>query len=108
MRSARIFNNDRLAGELREVSPMEYEFRYDDAYFADLAAPAISLTLPKSKQLYRSDHLFSFFANMLSEGHNKAYQCGLYKIDSKDDFGLLLATAHTETAGTITVKAIEV
>lgn len=108
MRAAYIYNNDRLAGVLREVSPTKYEFRYDDAYFSDPAAPAISLTLPKSKQLYQSDHLFPFFANLLSEGHNRAYQSRLYKIDLKDDFGLLLATAHTETAGTVTVKEIEV
>lgn len=107
MRTAYVYNNDRLAGVLRELSPAAYEFRYDDAYYADPAAPAVSLTLPKSKQQYQSDHLFSFFANLLSEGHNRAYQSRLYKIDLKDDFGLLLATAHTETAGTITVKAIE-
>lgn len=43
---------------------------------------------------------------MLAEGANKAYQCRMLKIDENDAFGLLLATAHTDTIGAITVKRI--
>ena len=41
---------------------------------------------------------------MLPEGANKAIQCKILKIDEEDAFGLLLATAHTDTIGAITVK----
>ena len=58
--------NGYLAGILTEVSPTEYVFRYDDGYFADSKMPAVSLTLPKTQQEYRSAYLFRFFSNMHS------------------------------------------
>ncbi|MBO4536665.1 MAG: HipA N-terminal domain-containing protein [Bacteroidales bacterium] len=106
MRSARVYNNNRLAGVLTEASPREYVFRYDDAYFLDGEAPAISITLPKTEQEYHSDRLFPFFVNMLSEGHNRTVQAAIHKLDREDDFGILLATAQTDTPGTITVIPI--
>ena len=98
--------NDRLAGILTEVSPTEYVFRYDDSYFADSKMPAISLTLPKTQQEYRSAYLFPFFSNMLSEGRNRAVQSRLLHIDEADHFGILLATARTDVAGAVTVKPL--
>jgi HipA-like protein len=106
MRQAEIYYNKILAGLLTENDNGEYIFRYDDKYFQDSSLPAISLTLPKTKQEYRSATLFSFFFNMLSEGANKAIQCQTLRIDEEDYFGLLLATAHTDTIGAITVKKI--
>jgi serine/threonine-protein kinase HipA len=104
MRRAEVFYNGILAGELTELSPGEYVFRYDDRYFADPAMPAVSLTLPKTRQEYRSEHLFPYFYNLLSEGTNRAIQARLLKIDEDDNFGLLLATARTDTIGAITLK----
>lgn len=106
MRLAEVYYNKILAGLLTEKDNGEYIFRYDDKYFQDSSLPAISLTLPKTKQEYRSETLFSFFFNMLSEGANKAIQCQTLRIDEEDYFGLLLATAHTDTIGAITVKKI--
>ena len=95
-----------LAGILTEVSPAEYVFRYDDSYFADSKMPAVSLTLPKTQQEYRSAYLFPFFSNMLSEGRNRAVQSRLLHIDEADHFGILLATARTDVAGAVTVKPL--
>jgi len=106
MRAANVFINGRLAGRLSELSPTEYVFRYDDMYYADASAPAISLTLPKKQQEYRSPYIFAFFANMLSEGHNRTVQTRIHKLDSNDDFGILLATARTDTPGAITVMPV--
>ena len=106
MRKAEVYNHGRLAGLLTEVSPSEFVFRYDDAYFADKGAPAISLTLPKNKQEYQSVWLFPFFANMLSEGHNRTVQAAIHKLDRDDDFGILLATAQTDTPGSVTIKPL--
>ena len=107
MRRARVYNNGRFSGILEESSPHEYVFRYDDLYFADSSLPAISLTLPKNRQEFHSPHLFPFFANMLSEGHNRIVQARLHKLDPEDDFGILLATAGTDTPGSITLTPIE-
>ncbi len=105
MRRANVFYNGILAGELTEFSPNEYVFRYDDGYFADPKMHAVSLTLPKTQQEYQAPHLFPYFYNLLSEGTNRATQARLLKIDENDNFGLLLATAGTDTIGAITIRA---
>jgi HipA-like protein len=104
MRQAEIFRNKQLVGILTEESQQSYVFRYEDSWFQDTTKPAISLTLPKRQQEYRSDYLFPFFFNMLSEGVNKKLQCRQLQIDENDGFGLLIATAQFDTIGAITVK----
>ncbi len=103
MRKAAVYRNNTLAGTLTEQAQDSYIFRYDDNYFRS-EAPPISLTLLKTQQEYRSTFLFPFFYNMLSEGANKALQNRLLQIDENDRFGLLLATAHSDTVGAITVS----
>lgn len=104
MRKAEVYRNGQLAGTLIQHTPKNYEFRYDDAWYSNEKLPAISLTLPKIKQTYRADHLFPFFFNMLSEGENRKLQSRQLKIDEDDYFGLLVATASTDTIGAITIK----
>lgn len=107
MRKAAIFRNKAHAGVLIEQDRRHYVFRYNDDWFRDTQKPAISLTLPKTQQEYHSDYLFPFFFNMLSEGVNKQLQCRQLQIDENDNFGLLVATAQSDTIGAITVKSIE-
>lgn len=108
MRKAAIYRNGVLAGTLTEQDDRkQYDFRYDNAYYADGAQPPVSLTLPKTQQEYQCGHLFPFFANMLSEGANRSAQSRNLRIDERDDFGLLLATAQTDTIGAVTAKPIE-
>lgn len=104
MREALVYRNGILAGKLIEESRTSYIFQYEEVYFSDLNLPAISLTMPKIQKDYRSDTLFPFFFNMLSEGVNKKLQCQLLRIDEKDHFGLLLATAGSDTIGPVTIK----
>jgi serine/threonine-protein kinase HipA len=107
MRKANVYRNGKLVGVLTQFSTNNYEFRYDDNWFANSALPAVSLTLPKNKQVYKSEYLFPFFFNMLSEGVNRQLQSRQLKIDEKDYFGLLLATAKTDTIGAITLSEIK-
>jgi HipA-like protein len=108
MRKAAIYRNGIFAGILTEDKPgRDYTFRYDDNYFVDQQQPAVSLTLPKTKQEYKSPYLFPVFFNMLSEGVNKKLQSIQLRIDERDSFGLLLATAQTDTLGALTVKPME-
>lgn len=106
MRQANIYVNNAVAGLLTETDEGKYIFTYDDAFRADESTTAIGLSFPKSRKEFTSDTLFPLFYNMLAEGANKAYQCRMLKIDEDDAFGLLLATAHTDTIGAITVKAL--
>ena len=104
MRIAKVYYRGELAGELIEHSSVSYDFVYEDNWFVNPHKPAISLTLPKSTKNHHADHLFPFFFNMLSEGYNKDLQCRLLKIDEEDYFGLLIAVAHNDTIGCVTVK----
>ncbi|MCD4723402.1 MAG: HipA N-terminal domain-containing protein [Bacteroidales bacterium] len=107
MRAMKIYRNGILSGLLSEENRNTYVFRYDDDYYNDNSKAAISLTLPKTQQIYRSEYLFPFFFNMLSEGVNRKTQSTQLKIDEEDNFGLLMATAQYDTIGPITVKPIE-
>ena len=106
MRTLEIYRNGIFAGLLIEENRKHYIFRYDEKYFLDNNNPAISLTLPKTQIEYNSECLFPLFFNMLSEGVNRKLQSKHLKIDEKDDFGLLAATAQCDTIGAITVKPI--
>lgn len=104
MRKVKVYRNKELAGELIQENANSYVFRYTDSYFTNKSLPAISLTLPKSQQEYKSTFLFPFFFNMLSEGVNRKLQSRQLKIDEKDYFGLLMETAKYDTIGAITLK----
>lgn len=104
MRQARVYRNGELMGYLTEHDRKNYTFVYEDTWYADNTKPAVSLTLPKTQKEYKSEYLFPFFFNMLSEGVNKKLQSQLLRIDEEDTFGLLLATAHSDTVGAITIR----
>ena len=106
MRKIEVYRNGILAGFLTEQDRKNYVFGYEDNYFADSTKPAISLTLPKTQQEYKSEFLFPFFYNMLSEGVNRKLQSTQLKIDEEDNFGLLTATAQYDTIGAITIKPL--
>ena len=104
MQSANVYRNGELVGVLSRHHRDSFTFEYDDQWFGNPEKPAVSLTLPKTRKLYQSNHLFPFFFNLLSEGVNRALQCRQLQIDEEDYFGLLLATARTDTIGAITLK----
>ena len=106
MRTLEIYRNGVLAGQLIEENTNQYSFRYDLSYLMNEKNPAISLTLPKTEEKFKSTLLFPFFFNMLSEGVNRKLQSLYLRIDENDHFGLLAATAQTDTIGAITVKQI--
>ena len=108
MRSAEVYRNKELAGILKKEDNGTYLFRYSDRYYFNSNSPSISLTLPKSQQEYVNKVLFPFFFSLLAEGVNKQLQFRQLKVDEKDYFTLLLATANEDTIGPITVKPIEI
>ena len=106
MRQAEIFYKGRKAGLLTQNDDGSFLFQYDNFWLSDNSTPAISLTLPKTKKIYKSDYLFPFFYNMLPEGTNKEVVCKHMRIDKDDHFSLLLITAQYDTIGAVTVKKI--
>jgi serine/threonine-protein kinase HipA len=107
MRRAAVYIKGSIAGYLTEENRNSYSFRYDNDYFNDNSTQPVSVTLPKNNQEYKSNHLFPFFFNMLSEGANRKLQSKLLKIDKEDHFGILLATAEFDTIGCVTVRRID-
>ena len=107
MREAAVFFKGEKAGVLTQLDDSSFRFQYDPSWVTDDRKPAISLTLPKTKEPYQSKFLFPFFFNLLPEGSNKRVVCKLNRIDKKDYFGLLMTTAKNDSIGAVTVSKIE-
>jgi HipA-like protein len=103
MRTAAVYYKGEEAAILTQYDDGSFEFRYHDGWFHNPHKAAVSLTLPKNQQSYRSSFLFPFFFHLLPEGTNKSVVNQYLKIDADDAFGLLLSTAHSDTAGAVTV-----
>ena len=108
MRQCEVYVHGIRAGILTEDDRREYTFAYDKAYLLGMGNPPVSLTMPLRSEPYHSPYLFPFFFNMLSEGENRQIQSQLLHIDAEDDFGILLATAQSDTIGAVTVKPIAI
>ena len=106
MRKARVLFKYKEAGVLTQDDDGSFMFQYHPSWVDDNSKPAISLTLPKTREAYRSRFLFPFFYNMLPEGSNKQVVCKLNRIDQSDSFGLLMTTARNDTIGAVTVVKI--
>ena len=107
MRQAKILFKDEEAGTLIQHDDGSFTFRYHDPWMIDSTKTGISLTLPKTNQEYHSKFLFPFLYNMLPEGANKQIICKHNRIDSNDDFGLLITTAKNDSIGAVRVIKIE-
>jgi len=106
MRQAKIYCLGVFAGMLSQDSE-GYVFEYQPDYLENPNLPAISLTLRKQKEVFRSPVLFSFFFGLLAEGEDKAIDCRILRIDEDDHFTRLLKTCSVETIGGVTVKEIQ-
>lgn len=107
MRKAKVMYKNEWAGTLSQNNDGEYEFCYKETWVNDVRKPSVSLTLPKQKEPFHSKHLFPFFYNMLPEGSNKLIVCYNLRIDENDYFGILMATAKTDTIGAVRIEKIE-
>jgi serine/threonine-protein kinase HipA len=107
MRKAKILFKGEEAGILAQADDGSFSFQYHPYWVNDGGKPGISLTLPKTNNVYHSNFLFPFFYNMLPEGSNKHVACKLNRIDQDDHFGLLLTTAKNDTIGAVTILKIE-
>ncbi len=104
MRKAEVFYSDELAGYLTETTS-GYTFQYDPEFLKKNIPIAVSL--PPRAEPYQSKELFPFFKGLLPEGWYLDIVSAAQKIDSKDYFGLLIGTAKTDTAGTVTIQKVD-
>ena len=104
-RSGKVFVRNKQAGIIYETDD-GYEYVYDAAYLSDEAALPVSLTMPLSADVYKSNVLFPFFDGLIPEGWLLSVVERNWKIDGKDRFGLLLAVCR-DCIGDVHIEAEE-
>lgn len=107
MRQAKVVYKGEIAGIIKQFDNGSFEFAYSERWLVATDKPSISLTLPKSKATFQSDHLFAFFYNLLPEGTNKETICFELGIEPDDYFGLLLNTAQYDTIGAVRIEKMK-
>ena len=91
MRQALIKYNNIEAGLLTETDQGEYLFEYSKSYIQEYPNQFLTFQMPVSKQVYRSNRLFSFFDGLIPEGWLLNIAVDSWKINKNDRMGLLLA-----------------
>ena len=91
MRQALIKYNNIEAGLLTETDQGEYLFEYSKSYIQEYPNQFLTFLMPVSKQVYRSNRLFSFFDGLIPEGWLLNIAVDSWKINKNDRMGLLLA-----------------
>ncbi|WP_026509879.1 HipA N-terminal domain-containing protein [Butyrivibrio sp. LC3010] len=92
-------------GEISEEDD-GYLFKYYESYLQNEGALAVSLTLPLQSEEYKSNVLFPFFDGLIPEGWLLNVVERNWKVDSKDRFGLMLASCR-DCIGDVCVEAVE-
>lgn len=101
-RIAYIYVRNVFAGVLSETD-YGYSFIYDEEYLQRGNSTAVSLTLPLTKNEYRSKTLFPFFDGLIPEGWLLDVVTHNWKISSNDRFGVLLV-ACKDAIGNVSVR----
>ena len=102
MREARVFQQNVLAGILRENADGSYEFHYHPQY----QGTPISLTMPVRPQAYSYERFPPFFEGLLPEGFMLNALLRKSKLDADDFLGQLLRVGG-DLVGSVTVKPVE-
>lgn len=92
----------RVAGVLSLDRHGAMRFVYDDAWLADHAMPALSLSLPKRSRSYSSARCAPFFEGLLPEGAERDAVAGALGVSPENVFGIL-AGVGGEVAGAVSL-----
>lgn len=100
MRKAKVFVSGNHAGTLYELQQgVAYRFEYIPGY----TGKPVSLTMPKSSNVYEYNSFPPFFDGLLPEGYQLVGLLKTAKIDRNDLFSQLLSVGD-DLVGNITVK----
>ena len=103
-RAGIVFVQNMRAGLVTETDT-GYEFYYENEYLEKEDSLAVSLTLPLSREIYKSNTLFPFFDGLIPEGWLLNVVERNWKIDGRDRFGLLLVTC-ADCIGDVRIEAM--
>lgn len=84
-KTCEVYVRDALAGILAQTDE-GYEFSYTQEYLLDHNAQPVSLTLPKTGEVYFSTTLFPFFDGLIPEGWLLNVICHNWKLDPSNRF----------------------
>ena len=101
-RKGHVFVQNKYAGIIKETDE-GYEFSYAAEYLASENALPVSLTMPLSDEVYKSNVLFPFFDGLIPEGWLLGLVNRNWKIDPQDRFGLLIAVCK-DCIGDVSIK----
>ena len=89
-RAGLVYLNELFVGKIIE-NDEGYSFKYDETYLESEKSLPISLTLPLSKEIFKSKTMFPFFDGLIPEGWLLDIAVKNWKLDPRDRMGLLLA-----------------
>ena len=101
-KTAKVLYDGAFAARLSETDE-GYVLQYDEKYLQLPGSKAISLTLPKQQESYKSKVLFPFFDGLIPEGWLLDIAVDHWKVKANDRFELLLTTCR-DTIGAVTVE----
>lgn len=102
MKSARIFQQDKLAGILEARDDGSYRFTYELGYRGE----PVSLTMPTSQSVWEFPNFPAPFEGLLPEGVLLDALLRIRKLDKQDLFGQLLAVGH-DVVGSLRIEAVK-
>ena len=102
MKSARIFQQDQLAGILEARDDGSYRFTYELGYRGE----PVSLTMPTSQRVWEFPNFPAPFEGLLPEGVLLDALLRIRKLDRQDLFAQLLAVGH-DVVGSLRIEAVK-
>lgn len=96
-----VFLRDRLVGALEQDDSGQLRFTYDDAWLADPARMALSLSLPLRPEPFGNREARPFFAGLLPEAEKRDLVARALGVSERNDFALLDRIGG-ECAGAVT------
>ena len=103
-RQGKVFFFNREVGTIEQVED-EFVFRYMEEYLNLKNALPISLTLPLTKEPYRSKTMIPFFDGLIPEGWLLDVSARTWKIRATDRMGLLL-TICRDCIGAVSIVPV--
>lgn len=100
MKSARIYQQDKLAGILEARDDGSYRFTYELGYRGE----PVSLTMPTSQSVWEFPNFPAPFEGLLPEGVLLDALLRIRKLDRQDLFGQLLAVGR-DVVGSLRIEA---
>ena len=104
MKKGKVFVNDVFAGYITQ-DESGYSFYYVEEYLSGEELLPVSLTLPLTDKVYKSDVLFPFFDGLIPEGYLLNVAIKHFGVDRNNRMDLLLKVCK-DVAGNVSIEDV--